>query len=350
MAEERRAGHHQNGGIHEEGQVERHQRIDQVVAAGLLEALPRGRNSPRLHQGGVQIQVVRHHRRADDADRHVKRFAAAEYKGRGTPERGEQPLDDFSPARLRQQDLDQEAEPDRADQEHDKRLGLADPQTLDRQEQKRVEAGNDESDDRIDAEQQIEPDHGADDFRQVAGRHGDFAENPQGDRKGTRIGFAAGLGQVPAGNDAQPGRQRLQEDGHGVGHQEHPDQLVIELGSPFDVGRPIAGVHIADADEIRRTQKGKQPLEETGIVNRHRAMDVLQGPVGSAVQRPDRGTASVGRHRRGRQALRPPGCGFRGFGLVLGHGTPRISRRLRRLSLRFSLILDRKPKRRKTAA
>ena len=39
-----------------------------------------------------------------------------------------------------------------------------------------------------------------------------------------RIVVVAGLGQVAAGHQAQPGAEGLQQHGHGVAHQQHPDQ------------------------------------------------------------------------------------------------------------------------------
>ena len=71
-------------------------------------------------------------------------------------------------------------------------------------------------------------------------------------RRGTRgqidragIGFAAGLRQIAAGDDAEPGAQRLEQNRHGVRHHEHPEEAVAETGRRHHVCRPVAGVHIA---------------------------------------------------------------------------------------------------------
>ena len=65
-----------------------------------------------------------------------------------------------------------------------------------------------------------------------------------------RIGLAAGLRQVAAANDAEPRAQRLQQDGHGVRHDQHPEQLVAEARAAFQVGGPVARIHVADADQV----------------------------------------------------------------------------------------------------
>src|SRR5579872_577466 len=63
---------HQDGGIHQQGSVERHYRIDQVVPAG--DALGGFGHSDTacLHQGRMQIKIVRHHGGANDGDGDVE--------------------------------------------------------------------------------------------------------------------------------------------------------------------------------------------------------------------------------------------------------------------------------------
>ena len=52
--------------------VQRHHRIDQVEAAGGELGLLRMADLARLHQGGMEIQIVGHHGGADDPDGHVQ--------------------------------------------------------------------------------------------------------------------------------------------------------------------------------------------------------------------------------------------------------------------------------------
>ena len=70
--EKDRRGHHQDGGVHDQRAVQRDEGIDKVIPAG--DFLFRGRfaDAARLHQRGMQIEIVRHHRRAQHADGDVE--------------------------------------------------------------------------------------------------------------------------------------------------------------------------------------------------------------------------------------------------------------------------------------
>ncbi len=93
-----------------------------------------------------------------------------------------------------------------------------------------------------------------------------ISQRPQSARlTRARVGFAAGLGQIAAGNDAQARAERLQQDGHGVGHDQHPQQAVAEARAAFQVGGPVAGVHIADADQIGRAGEGEHAPPERDL-------------------------------------------------------------------------------------
>ena len=74
--EEHRRRQHQDGGIHQQGAVQRHHanrsgcsgRRVRLSALGVADAA-------RLHQRRMQVQIVRHHRGAQDADGHVQAVA-----------------------------------------------------------------------------------------------------------------------------------------------------------------------------------------------------------------------------------------------------------------------------------
>ena len=89
-----------------------------------------------------------------------------------------------------------------------------------------------------------------------------------------RIGFAAGLRQVAAGDDAQARAQRLQQDGHGVRHHQHPEQAVAEARAAFQVGGPIAGVHVADADQVGRSGEGEHAPPEGELRSADAGVDI----------------------------------------------------------------------------
>ena len=75
-----------------------------------------------------------------------------------------------------------------------------------------------------------------------------------------RVIVAARLRQVAARRHAEPHAQRLQQDRHQIRNQDDAEQRVAELRSAGDVGRPIAGIHVADRDKIAGTQKGEESL------------------------------------------------------------------------------------------
>jgi len=60
------------------------------------------------------------------------------------------------------------------------------------------------------AEQEIQGDRRADDFREVTGRDSDFADHPEEERHRLRVVIAARLCEVAAGHDAELRREALQ--------------------------------------------------------------------------------------------------------------------------------------------
>ena len=90
---------------------------------------------------------------------------------------------------------------------------------------------------------------------------------------GARIGFAARLRQVASADDAQPGGQRLQQNRHQVRKHQDPQKLVAEARAAFEVGGPVARIHVADADQVRGAREGEHSLQEVGSLRRHAAMN-----------------------------------------------------------------------------
>ena len=86
-----------------------------------------------------------------------------------------------------------------------------------------------------------------------------------GQRVQRGIPVAAALGQVFAGDDAEPRGDDLHEDGHEAGESDDPEQVVLELRSGLQVGAPVAGVHVADADQDGRADEGAPLLPESGV-------------------------------------------------------------------------------------
>ena len=137
----------------------------------------------------------------------------------------------------------------------DERLDVAEAAVLQEEDDEHVERREADAPDERQAEEQVEGDGGADDLGEVAGGDGDLAEEPQddGDRPGVVV--AAGLGEVAAAGDAEARGERLQQDRHQVRDHDHAEQRVAEAGAAGEVGGPVAGVHVADGDQVARARR-----------------------------------------------------------------------------------------------
>ena len=129
----------------------------------------------------------------------------ATYRLSAVESRGTRPVSDLarppaSPRRI----STQEAAADHRDQREDEGLDRADAEALQPQQQQGVGAVISTPAQQRNVEQQVEPDGRAEHLGQVAGGDGDFAQHPEREVDGARVGFAAGLRQVAAADDAQP--------------------------------------------------------------------------------------------------------------------------------------------------
>ena len=88
------------------------------------------------------------------------------------------------------------------------------------------------------------------------------ARQPQRPCHPARKGIAAGLREIAPGADAEPYAQRLQDDRHQIGQQRDGEQRVAEFGAAGERGRPVAGIHIADRDEIAGPEECHQLAPE----------------------------------------------------------------------------------------
>ena len=140
LAEEDRRRKHQNRRVDEECDGQGHRGVDGVE----LDRAPDGRvillQLAALHQGRVQVQVVRHYGGADDADGDV------DHPGL-TKVRRNQRSSHFQKAGLglrENKELDEVADGDGGHQKHDHRLDGAHPEALQGQKQQYVQAGDDD--------------------------------------------------------------------------------------------------------------------------------------------------------------------------------------------------------------
>ena len=97
--------------------------VESIVAKRIASALALVRVVilARLHDRRVQIQVVRHHRRAEDADGDVEHLRVA----RRSSARGMKPASIGAESRLREIELDGERSGDEQDQGDDERFDVA---------------------------------------------------------------------------------------------------------------------------------------------------------------------------------------------------------------------------------
>ena len=193
----------------------------------------------------MQVEVVRHHRRAEDADGDEQHVGIA----RDLRVR-HQRAQHAAQVGARQRQLDRERTGDAEDEQHHQHLDVAEAVLLQVEHQQHVERGEADAPEERDAEEQIQRNRRADDLREIARRDRHLAEQPQHERHRRREVIAARLRKVAAADDAEARRQRLQQDRHEVGQHDHADQRVAVARSTRQVGGPVAGIHVADRHEI----------------------------------------------------------------------------------------------------
>src|SRR4051794_25310755 len=183
VLEEHGRRNNQDRRIDEKGAVERDRRVDEVVFARLPQPFRRFGYIAALNQRRVQVEIVRHHRRAQDADRDVQHLRVCEDRSAGN-----EALGDTDRIWLGEEQFDDEARADGGDEQENERLHLADAEALDQQQKEYVKAGDDDGPDErnaVAAEQtqlrgeQVQADRGAEHFGQVAGGDRDFAQDEQ---------------------------------------------------------------------------------------------------------------------------------------------------------------------------
>ena len=79
---------------------------------------------------------------------------------------------------------------------------------------------------------------------------------------GREIVVAAGLREIAPGDDAELRREPLEQHGHEVREQDDAEQRVAEARSAGEVGGPVAGIHVADGDEIAGSGEGEELPKE----------------------------------------------------------------------------------------
>ncbi len=99
------------------------------------------------------------------------------------------------------------------------------------------------------AEEQVQAYSGAEELGQIGRDCGDFSRCPEGPDGGAGEMLAAVLREGEAGNDAQLGREVLDENRHRVRPEQHPEEAIAELSSAENVGGEVAGVDVGDGGD-----------------------------------------------------------------------------------------------------
>ena len=207
----------------------------------------------------MQIDRVRHHGGADDADGEQQRAGIGDLRHHGV-DRRRRPID------RRDEHLDQVAEPDEADHAADDQLDRPESETFEHQDAVGGDRGDHHPGEERHPEQQREPDGAAEKLGQVGRHGGDLAHPPHAEHHRLRKLLAAQFGQVASGDDAELGGERLEQHGDEVGGQHHPEQLVAVAGAGLDVGREISRIDIGDRGDHRRARRRRaaRPARRAG--------------------------------------------------------------------------------------
>ncbi len=131
---EHRRRQHQDRAIDEQREKQRQRAVDHGEADGLALLARRDPHGARLHHEGVQEEIMRHHRRAENAETEIEHLRIGE-----EARRRDQPARDGGPFRARHHELRGEAEADEAEHRHDEKLDLAKAQPLESENEKRIE-------------------------------------------------------------------------------------------------------------------------------------------------------------------------------------------------------------------
>ncbi len=193
---------------------------------------------------------MRHDRGAEDAHRKVEHLRITH-----DLHRRRKAEDDLTPVGIGHRHLHAKAYGDYQERADDERLDPAEAQVLQIENEKNVERRDEHADLEWNAEQQIEADGRADHLGEIGGADGYLRHHPQYVADGSRKAVSTCLGKIAARGEAEARAQRLQQDRHEVRHQRDAQQRVAELGATGERRGPVAGVHVADGDEVPRSQE-----------------------------------------------------------------------------------------------
>ena len=134
-------------------------------------------------------------------------------------------------------------------------LGRAEPAAFEHQDAIGEDARDAHAGEQRDMQQERKTDRAAEKFGEVRRHRRDLADDPE--RPDDRFWkmLAAQFGQIAPGDDAELGRQRLEQHRREACRQHHPQEGIAVFRPGPDVGGEIAGVHIGDRSDDRGARK-----------------------------------------------------------------------------------------------
>ena len=181
------------------------------------------------------------------------------------------------PIDRRDEHFDEIAKRDGGDQSADNHFGRTKPSPFEHQNAVGQHRRDAHAGEQRNVQDQRKTDGAAEEFGEVGRHRRHFADDPQGVDDRLRKMLAAHLGEIAPGDDAELGRQRLEQHRDRIGHQHDPQQRVAVFRAGLDVGGEIAGVHIGDRGDHRRP--GEQQRAEPPRLAGQNVADPLDGPV-----------------------------------------------------------------------
>ena len=205
----------------------------------------------------MQVDHVRHHGRAENADREQHGLVSGELGDDGV-------LRDRPERRMSEPELTEVADPDHDHERGDHRLERPESIPLKSEDQERDHAGDDGGGEERDAEQQLDPERGAEKLGEVRRHRDQLGLDPEAERGAAREAVAADLGQVAPRGDPELGRQRLDQHRHQVRDEDHPAERVAELRAARDVGGEVSRVDVGDAGDECGAEERQDPPAAAG--------------------------------------------------------------------------------------
>jgi hypothetical protein len=205
--------------------------------------------TPALGERAVQVDDVRHDRRAEDAGGEQDRVGPGEVR--------HEALDRLAGVEADPHRVVEEAEQDHAEHPGDDELEAPVAPALEPEDGEGDDRGDDPGGQQRDAEQEVQRDRGADELGQVGGHGDQLGLDPQPPRHRPREALAAELGEVAARRGADLRRQRLDQHRHEVRGEDHPQQQEAELGTAGDVRGEVARVDVGDGGDEGGAEQGQ---------------------------------------------------------------------------------------------